>query len=185
MVDGVDLSDSVFSVKQSLIRNKYEVRDSNANLVLKAKQKMFKMKEEFTFKNPEGETVLRVKAQNLMDVAGNYLLTDDRSGEELAILEKKFTFFKHVWKIRDPEDESLRAKVESDSLLVEILRNFSEIFSLIPHSYIITDSNSNEIGRIKGHFSLHDRYNIDIDKDVEGREAVVAAAIAIDALEGN
>lgn len=185
MVNGVDLTDSSFTVKQSLIRNKYEVSDSKGNLVLKAKQKLFKMKEEFPFQNPEGEIVMRVKAKNLMDIAGDYLLTDEQTGEELAILEKKFTFFKHVWKIRDPEDESLKSTVESSNFLVEVLRNFSEIFDLIPHSYDIIDETDTEIGNIQGQFSLRDRYTIEVDENVENREAIVASAIAIDALEGN
>lgn len=182
----IDFPDTDYTIKQSLIRNKYHVYDSSGELVVKTKQKIFRMKEEFPFKNAEGEVVFRLKAENVFDIAGDYNLIDEETGETVVVLEKKFTFFKHVWKVKRPENGELIATVESTSALLEALRSFSEILDLIPQSYSITDRNGNQIGSIKGRFRLRDVYDLHID-EIEDlpREALVASAIAIDALEGN
>ncbi|MFB6245593.1 MAG: LURP-one-related/scramblase family protein [Candidatus Nanohaloarchaea archaeon] len=181
----LDFDDNEYIIKQSLIRNKFSVEDSAGNTVLKSRQKMFKMKEEFPFKDPDGNVVFRAKAEQLMDFAGDYSLVDEESGETFAILGKKFTFFKHVWKIKHPESGEELARIESSSTLVEVLRTFSDVASLIPHSYTIT-SDGEKVGEIKGKFSLRDTYVLRLDQDLPvDRETVVAAAIAVDALEHN
>lgn len=185
VVPGVALDADRYTVKQSLIRNKYAVYDPDGTLVLRAKQKMLKVKEEFPFVNAADEPVFRVKAQNVFDIAGDYTITAE-GGEPIAVLEKQFTFFKHVWRVRDPDDERLLATIESDSTLVEALRNFSTLFDLIPHSYTISGADGERLGSIEGRFSLRDVYDIEIgDTGGAPREALVAACIAVDALEGN
>jgi uncharacterized protein YxjI len=183
-VPGVALDADRYTVRQSLIRNKYAVYDPDGTLVLRAKQKLLKMKEEFPFVNADDEPVFRVKAQNVFDIAGDYTLTAE-DGEPIAVLEKQFTFFKHVWRVRGPDDR-LYATIESGSTVVEALRNFSALFGLIPHSYTITGPGGERIGSIEGRFSLRDVYDIEIhDTGDVPREAIVAACIAVDALEGN
>jgi uncharacterized protein YxjI len=56
---------------------------------------------------------------------------------------------------------------------------------LLPHKYTIEDADGAQIGSIEERFSLRDRYDITVDKGVEGREAIIAAVAVIDALEGN
>jgi uncharacterized protein YxjI len=57
---------------------------------------------------------------------------------------------------------------------------------LIPHKYEITDADGNHVGNIDGQFSFRDRYEISID-DASSvpKETVIAAAMVIDALQGN
>lgn len=185
VVPGVALDAERYTVKQSLIRNKYAVYGPDGELVLRAKQKLLKVKEEFPFVNAADEPVFRVKAQNLFDIAGDYTITTE-GGDAIAVLEKQFTFFKHVWRVRDPDDERLFATIESGSTLVEALRNFSTVFGLIPHSYTITGPDGARLGSIEGRFSLRDVYDVEItDTGGAPREALVAACIAVDALEGN
>jgi uncharacterized protein YxjI len=60
------------------------------------------------------------------------------------------------------------------------------IFSLIPYKYEITDADGDHVGSIDGEFSIKDRYTVSIDDATDvPKEAVVAAAMVIDALEGN
>lgn len=185
VIGGVDLTADEYTVQQSLIRNKYAVYGPDGDLVLRAKQKRFKVKEQFPFVDADGNTVFRVQAQNIFDIAGDYTITDEASGEAVAVLEKQFTFFKHVWRVRDP-DGGLLATIESESAIVEALRNFSTVFDLIPHSYTVEAPDGTDIGAIQGHFSIRDAYTISIgDTGDAPREALVAACIAIDALEGN
>ena len=184
VVPGIALDADRYTVKQSLIRNKYAVYDPDGALVLRTRQKLLKMKEEFPFVNADDEPVFRVKAQNVFDIAGDYTLTAE-DGEPIAVLEKQFTFFKHVWRVRSPDDR-LYATIESDSTLVEALRSVSTLFDLIPHSYTITGPDGAHLGDIQARFSLRDVYDIEIaDTGGAPREAIVAACIAVDALEGN
>jgi len=186
VIGGIDLTDEQYTVKQALIRNKYNVYDSEEELVLKAKQKLFKMKEEFPFTTPDGEPLFRISAKNILDYAGDYVLTDESSGDVVAVLEKKFTLFKHVWWVRDPDTDQRVVQIESQGTLIELLRTISTLFSLFPHTYSIEDMDGGHIGEIKGAFSLRDRYKITVgDTGDAPREAIVAAAIAVDALEGN
>ena len=186
LLEKIDFAGDSYKVKQSLIRNKYEVMDENGNKILGAKQKLFKMKEEFPFTNPNGEVVFRIKADKRMDIAGDYRLIDEKSGDTVAILSKKFSLFKHVWKLKDPTSGEEYSSIESRGRIVGFLRFLSDIFSLFPHKYTIYNGKEKEIGEIKGKFSLKDTYNVQLyDLGEVPREPLIAAAVTIDALEGN
>ncbi|MFB6208611.1 MAG: LURP-one-related/scramblase family protein [Candidatus Nanohaloarchaea archaeon] len=182
IIEGVDLTGESYSVKQSMVRNAYSVLDSEGSEILETKQKLFKMKEEFPFLDPDGEEVFRVKAAQVMDISGDYSITDPE-GEELAVLTQDFTILTHRWRIKDSGGKLL-AKVESRGKVVGLLRFLSDIFQLLPHKYTIEDEGGEEIGSIKGKLGLRDRYVINIG-DIDKKEIVLAAAITIDALEGN
>jgi uncharacterized protein YxjI len=185
-IHGVDLTGDEYRVVQHLMRNKYKVYDGDGTEILRAKQKLLRMKEEFPFVSPDGERIFTIKAQSILDHAGDYTIFEAETDEPVAVLEKKWTLLKHVWKIRDPDDERLLARIESGSLVTELLRNINVIASLIPHSYDIEDADGDRIGSIDGQLSLKDTYDITIESSGDTpREALVASAIAIDALEGN
>lgn len=181
----IDFSDNKYTVKQRAVRNAYKVFDSAGNEVLRTKQKLFKMKEEFPFNDSEGNEVFTVKAQNIMDIAGDYALTDSRTGETFAVLKKDFSIFIHSWRIQDSNDIEI-ASITSRGKVFGVLRWVSDIFSILPHKYTIEDEEGREIGTIEGQFTLFkDRYEIELEEDIENKEAILAAAITIDALEGN
>lgn len=185
-ISALELDDNSYTVVQSLIRNRYRAYDSSGALVLQGKQKMFKLKEEFPFLTADGEPAFTVKAGSILDVAGDYTLFDAATDEPVVILDKNWTWVTHRWKLRDPETEELIATIASESTLVSFLRNVSGFFALIPHTYEITDADGDHVGTIEGQFSLKDTYTVRIDdaSDVP-REAVVAAAMVIDAIENN
>ncbi|MGA9401699.1 LURP-one-related/scramblase family protein [Haladaptatus sp.] len=184
-IGGVTLDDDEYTVKQSHFRNKYKVYDSAGDLVLESKQKLFKMKEEFPFFDADGNTVFRVKAKNVLDVAGDYVLVDERTDEPVIVLSKNFSFFHHHWTIKRPDGTDV-AEVESRSAILEALRSFSTLLSFIPHKYEIATSGGEPVGEIVGKFSLRDVYKVRIEEsNAVSKTALVAAAIAIDALEGN
>jgi len=185
-ISGVDLSDDRYVVEQSLIRNKYRALDAAGNTVLKGKQKMLKMKEEFPFVDGNDEEVFTVKAGGIIDVAGNYVLSDAQTGEDLVILDNDYSLFQDTWKIRDARDESKLAEINSRGALVTLARNVVPFGEWIPHKYEITDLDGNHVGSIDGQFSLKDRYEITIDDTGSvPKEPIVAAAMVIDAIQGN
>lgn len=186
-ISGIDLSGDEFFVKQNLVRNKYEVFDSQDKVVLRAKQKLFKMKEEFPFKDSEGNVVFTVKAQSILDFAGDYTLIDKtRDGDEvISVLQKDFTFFRHSWKIKDKNGQVM-AKITSRGMITDVLRHLSSIFNIFPMKYTIEAQNGEKLGEIEEKFSLKDKYWVRINKTENiPKETLVASSIAIDALEGH
>jgi uncharacterized protein YxjI len=185
-IAGLQLTDDRYTVVQSLIRNKYKAMDSADDVVVRGKQKMFKMKEEFPFVDADGNEVFTVKAGGILDVAGNYVLTDAQTGQDLVVLDNDFSMLQDTWRIRDAESEAVLARIDSRGALVTLARNFLPLGELIPHKYEITDADGDHVGNISGKVSLKDKYAITIDdaSDVP-KEPIVAAAMVIDAIQGN
>ena len=183
-ISTVDLADDRYEVKQSAIRNKYAVRDSAGDVVLRGKQKMFKLKEEFPFVTGDGEDAFTVKAGGIMDVAGSYAIRDAGTGEEVGVLDEEFSLFVENWTIRDPETGAPLATIRSKNKLLSALRHLVGLANLVPNKYEIFDADGGHVGDIEGKFSLRDAYTVTIDdaSDVP-KEAVVAAACILDALE--
>ena len=183
-ISTVDLHDDRYEVKQSAIRNKYAVRDSAGDVVLRGKQKMFKLKEEFPFVTGDGDDAFTVKAGGIMDVAGNYAIVDSGTGEEVVVLDEEFSLFVENWTIRDPETGEPLATIRSKNKLMAALRHLVGAANLVPNKYEIFDADGGHVGDIEGKFSLRDAYTVTIDdaSDVP-KEAVVAAACVLDALE--
>ncbi len=183
----IDFDDDRYTVEQSLIRNKYAAYDSAGDLVLRGKQKLLKMKEEFPFVDADGEEVFTVKAGGVIDVAGNYAITDAATGDRVAILDNDFSLLQDTWTVRDGETEAVIARIDSRGAAVTLARNLIPIVGpLIPHKYEITDQQGGHVGTISGQFSLKDRYDITID-DASSvpKDAIIAAAMVIDAIQGN
>ena len=183
-ISTVDLSDDRYEVKQSLVRNKYTVRDSAGNVVLRGKQKMFKLKEEFPFVTGDGEDAFSVKAGGIIDVGGNYAIVDAGTGEEVVVLDEDYSLFVENWTIRDPDTGEALATIESKNKLLSGLRHLVGAANLIPNKYEIFDADGGHVGDIEGQFSMRDAYTVTVDdaSDVP-KEAVVAAACILDALE--
>ena len=180
----VDLTGERYTVEQAYVRNKYQVFE-NGELVLRAKQKLFRMREEFPFVDADGEPVFTVTAGGVLDIAGDYSVVDEATGETVTVLDKNFTLLRHVWQVRDPDGVEL-ARIESRSAALEFLRGLSVLTAIIPHRYDITGPGGTQYGSIEGQLSVRDRYDITVQETGDApREALVAAAIAIDALEGN
>lgn len=183
-ISTVDLDDDRYEVKQSAIRNKYVVRDSAGEIVLRGKQKMFKMKEEFPFVTGDGEDAFTVKAGGIMDVAGNYAITDAGTGEEVVVLDEDFSLFVENWTVRDPDTGEALATIRSKSKPLAALRHLISVANLVPNKYEIFDADGDHVGDIEGQFSLRDTYAVTID-DASSvpKEAVIASACILDALE--
>ncbi|WP_050032523.1 LURP-one-related/scramblase family protein [Halorubrum halophilum] len=183
-ISTVDLDDDRYEVKQSMVRNKYTVRDSAGDVVLRGKQKMFKLKEEFPFVTGDDEDAFSVKAGGIMDIAGNYAITDAGTGEEVVVLDEDYSLFMENWTIRDPETGEALATIRSKNKLLSGLRHLVGAANLVPNKYEIFDADGGHVGDIEGKFSLRDAYTVTIDdaSDVP-KEAVIAAACILDALE--
>ncbi|WP_276253122.1 LURP-one-related/scramblase family protein [Halomontanus rarus] len=183
-ISTVDLDDDRYEVKQSAIRNKYTVRDSAGNVVLRGKQKMFKMKEEFPFVTGDDKDAFNVKAGGITDVAGNYTITDAGTDKEVVVLDEDLSLFVENWTVRDPETGEALTTIESKSKILSALRHLISVANLIPNKYEIFDTDGDHVGDIEGKFSFRDTYTVSIDdaSDIP-KEAVIASACILDALE--
>jgi len=183
-ISTVDLTDDRYEVKQSMVRNKYAVRDSAGDVVLRGKQKLFKLKEEFPFVTGDDEDAFSVKAGGIVDIGGNYAIVDAGTGEEVVVLDEDYSLFVENWTIRDPETGEALATIRSKNKLLSGLRHLVGAANLIPNKYEIFDANGGHVGDIEGEFSMRDTYTVTVDdaSDVP-KEAVVAAACILDALE--
>ena len=183
-ISTVDLTDDRYEVKQSLVRNKYAVRDSAGNVVLRGKQKMFKLKEEFPFVTGDDEDAFSVKAGGIVDIGGNYAIVDAGTGEEVVVLDEDYSLFVENWTVRDPDSGEALATIKSKNKLLSGLRHLVGAANLIPNKYEIFDADGGHVGDIEGQFSMRDAYTVTID-DASGvpKEAVIAAACILDALE--
>lgn len=183
-ITNVDMNDEYYNIEQSLVRNKYKVTDKNGDVILKGKQKMLKMKEEFPFVTGDGKNAFTVKSSGVIDIAGSYALIDSVTGEEVVILDEKFSILDEKWKIRSPDTNDIIATIESKNKILSGLRHFSDIANIFPNKYEIFDSNSQKIGEIAGEFSMKDTYKVTVDNNSNvPREAIMASACIIDALE--
>lgn len=185
-IAGLELPDDQYTVEQSLIRNKYKALDAGGNTVLRGRQKRFRMKEEFPFTDADGNDVFTVKAGSIIDVAGDYILTDSQTGEDLVILDNDYSLFQDTWRIRDSDTKSKIAEINSRGALMALARNKLPFGEWIPQKYEITDADGNHVGSIHGQISLRDRYEISIDDaSTVPKEPIVAAAMVIDAIQGH
>ena len=183
-ISALDLDGNSYTVEQSLVRNKYVAYDGQGNVVLRGKQKLLKMKEEFPFVDGEGNEVFRVKAGGILDVAGNYAIEDAETGERVAILDNDYSIFQDTWKVRDGQTEEKLAEINSRGAVVTMARNLLPFGELIPHKYEISDQQGRHVGAIDGQLSLKDRYEVTIDDaDSVPKEPVLAAAMVIDAIQ--
>jgi len=184
--EGLDLDEDQYTVQQALIRNKYKAMDEDGDVVLRAKQKLFKLKEEFPFVDANEEDVFTVKAGGIIDIAGNYVLRDAQTEQDLVVLDNDFSVFQDTWTIRSADDEGKIAEINSRGTAITLARNLLPFGWLIPHKYEITDAEGGHVGTIEGQISIKDRYDITID-DASNvpKEPIVAAAMVIDAIQGN
>ncbi len=185
-IEGIELTDDHYTVEQGLIRNKFRALDDDGNVVLRGKQKMLKLKEQFPFVDADGNEVFEVNAGSMLDVAGDYTLTDSATNEDLVVLDNDYSILQDTWKIRDADTEAKLAEINSRGAMTTLARNVVPFGGWIPHKYEITDANGDHVGDIEGQFSLRDRYEVTIDdaSDVP-TEPVIAAAMVIDAIQGN
>lgn len=83
-ISGIELADDTYTVIQGVFRNKYKAVDAAGQTVLRGKQELFKLKETFPFVDGDGTTVFTVTASSVIDIAGDYVLSDAATDEPVV-----------------------------------------------------------------------------------------------------
>lgn len=175
-----------YTVKQKLLSfgSKYAVYEGGER-ILRSRKKKFKLKEDFRFADTNGDPVLRVTTDQIMDVAATYTVVDERTDEVVGSLKRDWqSFLKHHWQLLDGDGSHI-ATVREDSMLYALLRR--QVTTLIPFKYDIVDG-TEKLGDIDGKFSLRDTYTVDLSLDDRGvidPRLAVAGAVVVDAIEQN
>ncbi|MFC6614244.1 hypothetical protein ACFQAS_04620 [Halopenitus salinus] len=191
-LSAIDLSGSQYTVEQTgrdgNFRPEYEARNVTGDTLFRTTYQMYEGKDEFPFVDADGTEICRVKAVDTWDIAGDYLLTDSHTDEELVIFDNDLSLLQDTWRLRDADDGSLLAEISSRGALFTLARKILPAGQGIAHKYEIADSEGNRVGSIKGEFALFDfdQYEITLtDTSSIPTEPVVIAAIVIDAIQGN
>jgi uncharacterized protein YxjI len=159
---------------------------------LKARNKILSLTTKIPFKLPdEDQEVFRAESERLFNISNNYNLTRE-DGDNLAVIDRKRTLINQVWRVRDPDDNSIAAEIKTANQGVMMIRLIGSripllgiLTSLIPHTYEIGDNNGQNIGKLEGEVSIRDKYDLKLqDSGSLDREAMIAAVISIDAIEG-
>lgn len=184
------LSGSQYTVEQTgtdeNFRPEYEARDVTGNTIFRCTHQMYEETDSFPFVDADGNELLTVEAGGAWDIAGDYLLTDSQTGEELVVLDNDLSLFEDTWRIRDAEDESIIAEINSRGALVTVARKILPVGQWIGHSFEITDAEGDTVGTIESDFAVFDQYEISIsDSSSVPVDPIVAGTVVIDAIQGN
>lgn len=189
-VTGIDLSGSQYTVEQTgsdqNFRPEYDAKDVTGETLFSGTYQMYEGKDRLSFVDPDGTEIFTVTAGGAWDIAGDYLLTDNQTGEEIVIFDNDLSLFQDTWRIRDPNDGSLLAEINSRGGAITLGRKILPVGQWIGHQYEISDSDGEPVGSIESGFAIFDEYEITFsDTSSVPVAPIVIGAIVIDAIQGN
>ena len=186
----LDLSGSQYTVEQTgtdkNFQPEYEARDVTGDTIFRCTHQMYEGNDTFPFLDTDGTELFTVEASGNWDIAGDYLLTDTQTGDELVVLDNDFSLLQDTWRIRDAEDGSLLAEINSRGALFTLGRKILPVGQWIGHKFEISDAEGTAVGTIESGFAVFDQYEITIsDSSSVPIGPVVAGTVVIDAIQGN
>jgi len=189
-IAALGLSGTEYTVEQTgtdeNLRPEFEARDVTGDTIFRCTYQMYEGNDSFPFVDTDGTELFTVEASESWDIAGDYLLRDSQTGEELVVLDNDFSLFQDTWRIRDADDESLIAEINSRGALFTVGRKILPVGQLIGHKFEITDAEGNSVGTIESGFAVFDQYEITInDRSSVPIDPIVAGAVVVDAIQGN
>lgn len=189
-ITGLGLSGTQYTVEQTgtdkNFRPEYEARDVTGDTIFRCTYNMYEGTDSFPFVDADGTELFTVTAGGAWDIAGDYLLTDSRTGADLVVLDNDVSLFQDTWRIRDAEDGSLLTEIDSRGALFTVGRKLLPAGQWIGHEFELSDAEGNSIGTIESDFGAFDRYEIAIsDASLVPVDPIVAAAVVIDAIQEN
>jgi len=187
-ITGLGLSGTEYTVEQTgqdkNFRPEYEAKDVTGDTIFRCTYNTYEGGTPFV--DAEDNELLTVAPSGTLDIAGDYLLTDSHTGADLVVLDNDVSFLQDIWRIRDPQDGSLIAKVTSGGGLVTAARKLLPVGQFIGHKFVIADADGNSVGTIKSDFSIRDQYEIKIsDSSSLPIDPIVVGTVVIDAIQGN
>lgn len=188
--EAIDLAGNQYTIEQTgkdeNMRPEYAARDAAGDTIFSGRYEMYQAKDEFSFADADGNEIFTVTASGTWDVAGDYLLTDSHTGDDLVVLENDLSLLQDTWRIREAADGSLLAEINSRGGLVSVARKILPLGRWIGHEHVITDAEGDAVGSIESDFAIFDEYDVTIsDTSSVPTAAIVIGTIVVDAIQGN
>jgi len=189
-ISSLGLSGTEYTVEQTgtdkNFRPEYEARDVTGETIFRCTHEMYEGNDTFPFVDTDGTELFTVEATGNWDIAGDYLLTDGQTGEDLVVLDNDVSLVQDTWRIRDAEDESILATINSRGALYTLARKLLPAGQWIGHSFEIADPEGSSVGTVESGFAVFDRYEVTIrDRSSVPAGPIVAATVVIDAIQEN
>jgi len=131
----------------------FHVYDEGGNLLFYAKQKAFKLREDFRVYSDERqmEELLTIKTPQILDFGATYNVQDATTGEAIGAIRRKGlkSIIKDEWIFLSNEGQEIGRLTES-SLAGALL---SRYINLIPQTYVITSADGRKVAEIRQHFN--------------------------------
>ncbi|MEM8781576.1 MAG: hypothetical protein AAGE65_01865 [Planctomycetota bacterium] len=136
-----------FASDRYVIRNKFfrlfgdafHLYDDRGNVVLYAKQKRFRIREDFRLYTDESQSteILRIGTTSIFDIAGTYAVTDSLTDRPLGAFRRKAlkSIVRDQWLILDEHGEEI-GQIQEDSTLAAIGRRvLGDLSWLFPQKF--------------------------------------------------
>lgn len=171
----------------TLMVNRYEVWSANqtgtpTTMVGFVEQKRMAMREQVTvYADESRRTVLTgFKARQVIDLGATYDVTD-HAGAPIGTFQKDFarSLLRSTWHVNQPGLPTITGAERS--LLLAILRRFSDIFFL-PYHFDFTAAGAPAFA-VEKQWGIRDMYTVHIHNPQLDRRLVIAMAVALDALQ--
>lgn len=147
---------------------------------------MYEGEDEFPFLDTDENELFTVPAMGTWDIAGEYLLTDDQTGDDIVVLDNDVSLFQDTWRIRDAEDGSLLLEIGSRGGILTAARKILPMGRWIGHEFKVTDGDGTTVGTIESDFAIHDQYEIELrDSSSVPVTPILAGTVVIDAIQAN
>lgn len=186
----------------TLMGAKFHLYDEAGGLVLFAKQKAFKLKEDVRLFEDEGQTrmVMRIKARSILDFSAAYDVFDvsavpperaetDEAGERVGTLQRKgmSSLMRDEWQVIDAGGRPV-ATILEDSTLAALLRRFVDMVSLLfPQTFVAAAPDGRTLALYKQRFNpIVKKLEFDLS-GLEGRadpRLMIAAGVMLGVIEG-
>lgn len=190
--------ESRFQHNNYLIRRKvfklfggaFHVYDPVGQVVLFAKMKAFKLKEDIRLYDNEDmhAELLLIQARRVLDISSEYDVTDSQTGEKVGVLKRKGlkSIVRDEWIVMDRTDQPIGA-IREDSTVMALIRRFIPFANLIPQQYD-GDIRGTPVCTFKQNFNpFVMKISLDFSADANrllDRRLGLAAAVLLCAIEG-
>lgn len=169
----------------SFLGTEFEVFDEKEQVVLYAKQKAFKWREELKLFADKARTeeVIGIKARNIIDFSATYDVTDLKTGKKIGTLRRKGmkSILRDEWVVLDEKDQEVGSIME-DSMGMAIFRRF--LFNLLPQDYDYVIGGE-KVADLKQRFNpFVFKMDVDVLNDKVDKRIVISAAVLISLIEG-
>lgn len=169
----------------TLIGSVFEVYDEKGRVVLYAKQKAFKLREEMKFYTGSDmkSEVLSIKARNIIDISATYDIRNSSNGQLLGSVQRKGlkSMLRDEWVVLDSGGKEIGSMIE-DSMMLALIRRF--FVNLVPQNYdfIVGGNRVADLKQLFNPFVF--KMKVDILSDDVDKRVILASSVILALIEG-